>query len=70
MRYNMYTYNWIRCGKKSQNSSCWFPNTKTSKRNPRFNSTQITKMIIECVHPNKNDGTFYDIKKIAGPIGK
>lgn len=43
---------------------------KTSKRNPKFTSTQISKMILNCMDSNECDGVYYEIKIIAGLFGK
>jgi len=63
--------NWIHINKTHLNyGTCWFPNTKTSKRNPKFTSTQILKMILNCMDSNECDGVYYEIKIIAGLFGK
>jgi len=53
-----------------EDSQCWFPFTKMEKAIKHLSSSQIKKMILDCIEPNDNDGIFYDAKKVAGPFSK
>lgn len=50
---------------------CWFPNLKTDCKEKFLSAAQISKMIKKCsAVQNNEDGTIYQITKIAGPFCK
>lgn len=52
-------------------TKCWFPYTKLEfpKSKVHFSNKRIMKMITESYEPNDVDGSWFDVKKLAGPLG-
>jgi len=63
-------YSWFIELYDQEISQCWFPFTKMEKSIKHLSSSQIKKMILDCIEPNDNDGVLYDAKKVAGPFSK
>lgn len=50
---------------------CWFPYTKQEFPSSKvhFNNKSIQKMIKQLYKPNNTDGSWFDAKILAGPLG-
>jgi len=49
---------------------CWFPYCQTDEKNIFFTALQIENMINKSVIPNEEDGTYYAVLIVTGPLSK